>query len=58
VKEKTINDRVRELGFAGVVREFVRYFRDIEAGADPIEAMHGHICDANCWHNQLKKVKR
>lgn len=22
-----------------------------EAGGDPIEAMHGHKCDADCWHN-------
>ena len=57
MKQKTINDRVRELGVLGVAQEFFRYFRDVAEGADPIEAMHGHICSDDCWHNQLKKVQ-
>lgn len=32
-------------------------FRRIEkavdaAGGDPIEALHGHVCGADCWHNE------
>lgn len=30
-----------------------RYVRDVEAGVDPIEALHGHICSPECWHNAL-----
>lgn len=29
-----------------------KYVRDVAAGADPIEALHGHVCDERCWHYQ------
>jgi hypothetical protein len=28
------------------------YLDQVEAGADPIEALHGHICSVDCWHRQ------
>ena len=40
----------------GVIEEVKRYVRDVEAGADPIEALHGHICSPECWHQQLRTV--
>ena len=30
---------------------YTKYVRAIEAGADPIEAMHGHYCGPTCIHN-------
>lgn len=34
-----------------VLREKLQeYNRAVAAGADPIEALHGHICSPNCWH--------
>lgn len=32
--------------------EVKRYVRDVRGGADPIEALHGHVCSAECWHGQ------
>jgi hypothetical protein len=29
-----------------------RYVRDVRGGADAIEALHGHVCSAECWHGQ------
>jgi hypothetical protein len=26
------------------------YLELVSAGADPIEALHGHICGPDCWH--------
>lgn len=38
-------------------KEFFKALRDwwklVKAGADPIEAMHGHVCSPSCWHNQF-----
>lgn len=46
----------------GVIADLRRYARDVEGGADPIEALHGHICGPDCWHQQLgahlKKEKK
>jgi len=36
--------------------ELARFARDVEAGTDPIEAMHGHKCGPDCWHQQGRKV--
>jgi hypothetical protein len=39
------------------LRETLReYNKSVAAGADPIEALHGHICGPNCWHQRLSKV--
>jgi hypothetical protein len=35
----------------GSIEELKRYVRDVRAGADPIEALHGHVCSASCWHS-------
>ena len=32
------------------------YVRDVRGGADPIEALHGHVCSAECWHGQAGVV--
>jgi len=37
------------------LRETLReYNKNVAAGADPIEALHGHICGPNCWHQWLR----
>jgi len=33
-------------------KALVDYLDRVDAGADPIEAMHGHICSVDCWHRQ------
>jgi hypothetical protein len=33
--------------------ELNRISRAVQKGADPIEAMHGHICGPKCWHRAL-----
>jgi hypothetical protein len=40
----------------GIIRDLKRYVNAVNAGADPIEAMHGHICGPDCWHEQMKKT--
>jgi hypothetical protein len=27
-------------------------------GADPIEALHGHVCGPTCWHEQMQQQGR
>lgn len=31
-------------------KAFREYDRKVAAGADPIEALHGHVCGPGCWH--------
>lgn len=33
------------------------YVKDVKAGADPIEALHGHKCGPKCWHNMKPGVR-
>jgi hypothetical protein len=33
-----------------VFQEIGRYVKDVSEGADPIEALHGHVCGRGCWH--------
>ncbi len=41
------------------LREAMReYNKNVAAGADPIEALHGHICGPNCWHQRVAKVEK
>lgn len=40
----------------GIIRDLKRYVNAVKGGADPIEAMHGHICGPHCWHEQMKKA--
>lgn len=40
----------REERALGSVLEELRGFKH---GADPIEAMHGHVCGPDCWHQQM-----
>jgi hypothetical protein len=41
------------------LREAMReYNKNVAAGADPIEALHGHICGPNCWHQRLAKATK
>jgi hypothetical protein len=41
-----------------VKEELLAQVEAMKAGSDPIEAMHGHRCNPNCWHEQLKKVAK
>jgi len=39
------------------LREALREWnKNVAAGADPIEALHGHICGPNCWHQRMAKA--
>jgi hypothetical protein len=29
------------------------YLDQVDAGADPIEALSGHVCHPTCWHRQM-----
>lgn len=37
----------------GLMGAFRRLCDDLDAGADPIEAMSGHVCSVRCWHYEL-----
>jgi hypothetical protein len=52
----TLREIVKGLVRAIRSGELARFARDVEAGADPIEAMHGHVCGPGCWHKM--KVPR
>jgi chromosome condensin MukBEF MukE localization factor len=41
IKDKTIGQ---------IVEDVRTYARNVEAGADPIEALHGHLCGPGCTH--------
>ena len=30
--------------------EIRTYVKNVADGADPIEALHGHVCGRGCWH--------
>lgn len=34
-------------------KDLTRYLDAIDQGADPIEALHGHVCGPDCWHQQM-----
>lgn len=36
----------------------VDYLDLISAGADPIEALHDHVCGPDCWHWPAMSEKR
>jgi hypothetical protein len=44
----------RSLTVGELVDAFSEYARLVRDGADPIEAMHSHLCGPNCWHEQMK----
>ena len=49
--------RLRTEQMRRALREAMReYNKNVAAGADPIEALHGHICGPNCWHQRLAKA--
>ena len=31
------------------------WFESVHRGADPIEAMHGHVCGPGCWHQMFNR---
>jgi hypothetical protein len=41
---------------SGIIRDLRKYVAAVKGGADPIEAMHGHICRPGCWHDRMKKA--
>ena len=43
------------LGDGKTAEAFRQYKKRVDEGADPIEAMHGHVCGPNCWHNMDRK---
>lgn len=38
--------------------EMQRILQSIKNGNDPIEALHGHICRPDCWHNAKIKIPK
>lgn len=35
-----------------ILLKLMTWLDRVRAGADPIEAMGGHVCDPECWHRQ------
>ncbi len=31
-------------------KDVAEYLVNVKAGADPVEALHGHLCGPKCWH--------
>jgi len=54
-KPKVVDVLLKLLTPEGIA-EVKRYVRDVEAGADPIEALHGHVCGPDCWHGQNRST--
>lgn len=54
MKRGPLRKRIREFVESGGARalfeEFRRWGAEIAHGADPIEALHGHLCGPKCWH--------
>ncbi len=46
---------LRQHTIGEVVDGLREYVKLVAAGADPIEALHGHVCGPDCWHEQIKK---
>lgn len=34
----------------------LKYIENVANGADPIEALHGHVCGPKCWHEQARQM--
>lgn len=47
---KKIWDFVREQKVGDLVDQFQQYSENVANGADPIEALSGHLCGPHCWH--------
>lgn len=53
---KSVDWRNRTVG--ELVDAFAEYARLVRDGADPIEALHGHVCGPDCWHEQMRAALR
>jgi len=50
--------RLRQKSVGEFLDELREYFDNVRAGADPIEAMSGHLCGPKCWHWPAIDTKR
>lgn len=42
----------------GLFEELKRILDAVDHGADPIEALHGHLCGPKCWHWEALSEER
>lgn len=49
---------LREQKLGDIVDRFKEYADNVRDGADPIEAMHGHLCGPKCWHWEFLDEKQ
>lgn len=47
---KKVWQYVKEQKVGDVVDQLRDYLDNVRDGADPIEAMSGHLCGPDCWH--------
>ena len=43
-------DYIKDQRIGDLVGKAEQYAKNVEAGADPIEALHGHLCGPDCMH--------
>jgi hypothetical protein len=43
-------DRIKDEKVGDLAMQARLYAEVVAAGADPIEALHGHLCGPKCWH--------
>lgn len=50
---------LREQKLGDLVDKMREYADNVRHGADPIEAMSGHLCGPKCWHwNQIDEERK
>lgn len=37
----------------GFFEDVAKWVENCKHGADPLEAMHGHLCGPGCWHWEM-----
>ncbi len=43
-------DSIKDEKVGDLLGKFKEYAENVRDGADPIEAMSGHLCGPRCWH--------
>ena len=48
----------KKWSFQDIVDAYNEWSELVEDDADPVEALHGHVCGSGCWHEQSEGLRR